>query len=295
MTRLSLFSVVYDINASAKELNENLNKINNWAFQWKMNFNHDSGKQAQEVLFSRKLLRVSQLKLFFSNSNVAQTNSQKHFGVLLDSKSMFHELDIVFTKLRKAIGLLRKLNIILLRIALVTIFKTFFQPHLDYSDVLYDQAFNSTFQNKLESVQYNPCLAMTGVVRGTSREKLYHELGLESLQLRRWCRNLCLFYYISKNQHSQYLFNLVPVRYSLYNTRNISNLPFFNAGHSIFKNSFFPSTIIDWNKLDINLRSSRSLFIFKKHILQFTRPSFNSMYNSDNPKGIKLMTRLRLN
>ena len=66
----------------------------------------------------------------------------------LDSKSMFHELDIVFTKLRKAIGLLRKLNIILLRIALVTIFKTFVQPHLDYSDVLYDQAFNSTFQNK---------------------------------------------------------------------------------------------------------------------------------------------------
>ena len=61
---------------------------------------------------------------------------------------MFHELDIVFTKLRKAIGLLRKLNIILLRIALVTIFKTFVQPHLDYSDVLYDQAFNSTFQNK---------------------------------------------------------------------------------------------------------------------------------------------------
>ena len=139
----------------------------------------------------------------------------------------------------------RKLNIILPRIALVTIFKTFVQPHLDYSDVLYDQAFNSTFQNKLESIQYNPCLAITGVVRGTSREKLYHELGLESLQLRRWCRKPCLFYYISKNQHPQYLFNLIPVRYSLYNTRNISNLPFFNAGHSIFKNSFFPSTIIE--------------------------------------------------
>ena len=114
---------------------------------------------------------------------------------------MFHDLDIVFTKARKAIGLLRKLNNILLRIALVTIFKTFVQPLLDNSDVLYDQAFNSTFQNKLESIQYNACLAITGVVRGTSREKLYHELSLESLQLRRWCRKLCLIYNISKNQH----------------------------------------------------------------------------------------------
>ena len=65
---------------------------------------------------------------------------------------MFHDLDIVFTKVRKAIGVLRKLNIVLLRIVLVTIFKTFVQPYLDYSDALYDQAFNSTFQNKLESI-----------------------------------------------------------------------------------------------------------------------------------------------
>ena len=70
--------------------------------------------------------------------------------MVLDSKSMFHDLDIVFTKVRKAIGVLRKLNIVLLRIALVTIFKTFVQPYLDYSDVLYDQTFNGTFQNKLE-------------------------------------------------------------------------------------------------------------------------------------------------
>ena len=51
----SLFSVVHDINASEKELNEDLNEMNNWAFQWKMNFNPGSSKQAREVLFSRKL------------------------------------------------------------------------------------------------------------------------------------------------------------------------------------------------------------------------------------------------
>ena len=49
-----LFSVVNDINISASDLNEDLEKIGNWAFKWKMNFNPDPNKQAQEIIFSRK-------------------------------------------------------------------------------------------------------------------------------------------------------------------------------------------------------------------------------------------------
>ena len=43
----SLFSVVHDVSASARELNGDLKKINKWAFQWKMSFNSDPSKQAQ--------------------------------------------------------------------------------------------------------------------------------------------------------------------------------------------------------------------------------------------------------
>ena len=50
----SLFSVVRDINTSATHLNNDLRKISNWALQWKMSFNPDPSKQAQEVIFSRK-------------------------------------------------------------------------------------------------------------------------------------------------------------------------------------------------------------------------------------------------
>ena len=59
-----LFSVIHDINTSTKELNEDLNKINNWVFQWKMNFKPDPSKQAQEVLFSRTLQKVSHPVVF---------------------------------------------------------------------------------------------------------------------------------------------------------------------------------------------------------------------------------------
>ena len=52
-----------------------------------------------------------------------------------------------------------------------------------------------SFHQKLDSIQYNAALATTGAIRGTSREKPYHELGFESsLVSRRWCRQLYCVY-----------------------------------------------------------------------------------------------------
>ena len=61
-------------------------------------------------------------------------------------------------------------------------YKAFVRPRLDYRDITYDEDYNETFHQKLESIQYNACLALSGAIRGLSREKLYHDLGLESLQ-----------------------------------------------------------------------------------------------------------------
>ena len=68
---------------------------------------------------------------------------------------------------------------------------------------------------------------MTGAIRGTSKEKLYQELGLESLLLRSWYRKLGMFYKIFKSKIPQYLFKLIPERMSSYVTRNADNIPLF--------------------------------------------------------------------
>ena len=176
----SLFSVVHDVNTSAKELNDDLKKVNDWAFQWKMSFNPDPSKQAQEVIFSHKSKRLALPPLVFNNNYVSQTYSQKHLGVILDFKLTFEEhLNNVLAKVNKAVGLLRKLRNLLPRTTLITIYKAFIRPHLDYGDVLYDQAFNNSFKEKLESIQYNACLALTGAIRGMSKEKICQELGFE--------------------------------------------------------------------------------------------------------------------
>ena len=62
----------------------------------------------------------------------------------------------------------------------------------------------------------------------------------------------------------------------------------------LFQKFFFPSTVIEWNKLDPNLRSTASLSPFKKNLLNFVRSSPNSVFNCHNCKGIKYLTRLHL-
>ena len=76
----------HDITTSANELNNDLKNISHWAFQWKMSFNPDPGKQAQEVIFSRISKKVSHPSLVFNNGNVSSCKSQKYLGILLDSK-----------------------------------------------------------------------------------------------------------------------------------------------------------------------------------------------------------------
>ena len=67
------------------------------------------------------------------------------------------------------------------RKSLLTIYKAFLRPLVDYGDIIYDQPQNKSFCDKLESAQYRAALAITGDIDGTSRDKLYQELGLESL------------------------------------------------------------------------------------------------------------------
>ena len=164
----SLFSVVHDINTFAIELNSDLKKTNDWAIQWKMTFNPHRSKQAQEIIFSIKLKKMTQPRLLFNNNNVSQVTFQTHLGFILDVNLTFEEhLKNVLNKTNKAIGLLKKLSNLLPRQALVTVYKACIRPHLDYGDVLYDQDFNNSFHTKVESIQYNACLAITRAIRGT--------------------------------------------------------------------------------------------------------------------------------
>ena len=78
----------------------------------------------------------------------------------------------VCNKASKIIGLLHQLQKFLRRPPLIIIYKSYIKPHLDYKEIIYNLAFNVSFHQKLESIQYNVALALTGAIRRASREKL---------------------------------------------------------------------------------------------------------------------------
>lgn len=69
-------------------------------------------------------------------------------------------------------GLLRKLQYVLPRPSLITIYKLSVRPLLDYVNIIYNHVYNNSFHQKMETVQYNTALAITGAIRGSSMEKL---------------------------------------------------------------------------------------------------------------------------
>ena len=194
--------------------------------------------------------KINNPPLTFSKSTVSQSTSQQHLAVILDASLSFDEhLISVQSKTNKTIGLLRKLQNTLPRQALITIYKAFVRPHLDYGDILYDQDYNASFHQKLEKIQYNCCIAITGAIRGASKEKIYQELGLESLESRCWFRKLCFFFKILKNTSPDYLFRIIPQRRPSCITRNSDEILLFKTNHNFCKNSFLPSTTIEWNNV----------------------------------------------
>ena len=158
------------------------------------------------------------------------------------------------------------------------------RPLIDYGDIIYDKP-------ETELVQYKPALAITGAMQGTSHGKVYQELGLESLKLRRWYKRLSCMFKIMKKEVPNYLINLIPRCEQTIRTRN-NNIPIYYCRTDCFKYSFFPSTLNELFKLDDSIRNSESTEIFKSKLLSLIRPIQSNVYSIFDEKGLKLLTRL---
>ena len=225
---------------------------------------------------------------------VARSSCQKHLGIYLDEKLNFsNNTKENISKANKGIGTLRKLYKVLPRNDLITIYKSFIRPHLDYGAIIFDQPENESFCKKIESVQYNAALAITASIQATSREKVYKELGLETLKSRRWLKKLCCFYKIKNNGIPSYLAKLITSESHLYNTRNTRNFTIHSCKTDSCKYFFFSWTINEWNKLNFNIRTS-SFTIFRANLIKIIRPIPNPISRIFNPLGLKLIKRLWL-
>ena len=108
---------------------------------------------------------------------------------------------------------------------------------------------------------------------------------------------MCVIFKVIKYQSPNYLFNMLP-RPAFSRNPSRNNLNLFSSipsNSDYFSNSFFPHAIAEWNNLGESIKSIQSISQFKKSILRFIRPKASSVFGIQDPEGLKLLTRLRVN
>ena len=148
---------------------------------------------------------------------------------------------------------------------------------------------------KVEQVQYQAALAVTGAWQGSSRSKLYDELGWESLTHRRYCRRILQIHKIENNKTPTYLYNKLPRRRRpLYMQNNENKFYEIRCKSSRYMNSFFPNGINAWNNVIGYFPKIPSINTLKTHILSIIRPEKKNIFNIHDPLGIRYLFYLRV-
>ena len=187
---------------------------------------------------------------------------------------------------------LRKYRLILPRKALETIYISMIRPILEYGNVLYD---NCTLSNKwaIENIQRQAALLCTGGYRHTDYKNLLIELNWESLSDRRKQHKLVILYKIINKIYPDYLYRSLNINTNThYNLRQPLHIRPRKTRLNNSHNSFFPSTIRQWNLLPQNIKDSHSVNTFKA-LVRGTN-NFNPYHRLSSGKSGIWLTRLRL-
>ena len=302
-----LYSIVKDPNLSASDLNHDLEKINQWAKQWKMAFNPDPNKQANEVLFSCKTKKVDHPPIFFNGFPVVQVKETKHLGLILQFKLNFekHLLEKI-KKAKKIIGIMKHLNHLLPFRTLNQMYKSLVRPHLDYCDIIYHipQTFHpnggitlNCQMERVEQTQYQAALAVTGAWQGTDRVKLYEELGWETLSDRRMSRRILQVHKIVDGQTPLYLREKLPPLESK-SSKILPQVLIPNQfpakyGTDRYLHSFFPDATKNWNNIITDFKDLPTFETLKNHLISLYRPTTRPIFNINSPQ-LRYIFQLRV-
>ena len=303
-----LYSIVKDPVVSANALNHGLDLIYRWVYQWKMEFHPDPTEQATEVLVSCKKSSPNHPQLFFNGAAVINITGKKHLGPLLEKGLSFEKhLNEKIIKAKKNIGILKYLSKFLPIKILDQMYKALVRSLLDYCDIIYHMAAIThqpplgmtlhSIMEKLEKVHYQAALAITGTWQGSSRSKIYEELGWENLSDRRKYRRVLQIHKIISNNTPSYLKDKLPLNCSeLFNGNIHTTFHVIKCKSNRYMNSFFPDAIASWNLFMemFKYNDVPSICVLKKDIKARIRPESKTFFKIHDPVGLRYLFQLRV-
>ena len=289
----SLQSSSYNVATIEYTLNHDLDILDKWSSKWLMKFNPSKTKALFFTLKSNYYLP----KLQFQRCNLEYITSHKHLGLLLSQNLNWSDhIDNIVKQAYQRLGLLKKLKYNIGRKTLSKMYITFIRPLLEYCSIVWDGCSLQDVE-RLEMVQLYAARIITGLPIIASRDALYLETGWEPLADRRKVAKLNTMYKVHHNLVPDYLKSIFPAtrrNESKYDTRNREDYTIPRCRLEIFKKSFVPDTINQWNSLSITTRNSISFSSFKNNIHK--KPADPPSYFSHGNRRLNIIhTKLRHN
>ena len=252
------------------------------------------------MVFSNQKVPTKNGPLFFNDVQVKEVLDTKHLGMILDSKLNFEKhISAKLAQGRRGLGVMKQMKKWVDKKTLENLYILYTRPHFEYGDLVFDNAdlnkdartifnfrnTNDKISTDIESIHYQAARIVSGAWKGSSMDRLYKNLGWESMQNRRTMRKLSLLHETLQNKSPNYL-------YQIFSAQKYRSLRYSDRSELV--NITTKSTIIDWNKLDLETKTSKSKNILKKRMLNKIRPKKAPYFGLRDNDKIRHITTLRL-
>ena len=235
------------------KLQRDIDRLGSWARKWGMRFQPVKCNMMQ---LTRKRIKKIHASYTLEGTNLENVESIKYLGVTITSDLRWNtHVSNVCTKANRTLGFLRRNLYSCPQEVKEAAYKGLVRPVLDYGSSVWDPP-GVVLQEELESVQKRAARFVTGNYNYEtgSMTGILGQLKWESLKKRRKDNRLILLYKGLKGKASVPTDDLIPKTRRCRNQHSMAfQTPIANT--DVYKGSFFPQTIRDWNALPDSLIS----------------------------------------
>ena len=260
----SLFEIINDPETSFLRVNNDLEKLSNWASSWLVKFNPNKTKY---MIFSKKLVKTDHPPLILNGRQIEKVSSHCQLGIVLHEGMQWNDhVNKICEKAGQRLSAMTRIANKIDNQTKLSIYLSFIRPTLEYGCAIFDNL-SQEMAHTLESTQRRAALMITSAYKCTKNDNLLNELGLSPLSERRKYFKLVLFFKMKTQRTPEYLSNLCPPEVAdkmTYDLRNAAKIDEIKSTKNYFLKSFLPSTIKLWNNLPAQIKSSNTIEALKE-------------------------------